>query len=55
MNHGAKKFWTWVVIAFVLFFVLGQPREAADIAQSGVGLLRDAGEAGIEFMRSLAN
>lgn len=53
VNANTKRIVTWVVVAFVLFFVLGQPNTAADIVRSALGLLQDAAEAAIAFMQSL--
>jgi hypothetical protein len=54
VNANTKKIVTWLIVAFVLFFVLGQPRQAADIVHSGVDVLHQAAEAAITFMQSLA-
>lgn len=53
LSANAKKYVTWIIIAFVLFFVLGQPDEAARIVRSGVGLLEDAAQSILTFMQSL--
>jgi hypothetical protein len=53
VNANTKKIVTWVIVAFVLFFVLGQPQQAAGIVQGALGLLQDAAEAAITFMQTL--
>ncbi len=53
VSANMKKYVTWIIIAFVLFFVLGQPQQAAGIVRSGVDLLENAAEAAITFMQSL--
>lgn len=53
VSGNAKKVLTWVAIALVLFFVLGQPQQAAEIVRSGVGLLEEGANRAITFMQSL--
>lgn len=53
VSANMKKYVTWIIIAFVLFFVLGQPQQAAGIVQGGVGMLEDAARSAITFMESL--
>ena len=53
MSANTKKYVTWIIIAFVLFFVLGQPEQAAGIVRGGVGMLEDAAQSAITFMQSL--
>ena len=53
MSANAKKYLTWIIIAFVLFFVLGQPEQAAGIVLGALRMLQDAAEAAITFMKTL--
>lgn len=53
VSANAKKYVTWIIIAFVLFFVLGQPEQAASIVRGAVGMLEDAAQSAIAFMESL--
>jgi len=53
VSANTKKYVTWIIIAFVLFFVLGQPNEAAAIVHGGLRLLHQAAEAAITFMKAV--
>ncbi|HEX2298498.1 MAG TPA: hypothetical protein VHH34_08285 [Pseudonocardiaceae bacterium] len=53
MSANTKKYVTWIIIAFVLFFVLGQPEQAAGIVRSGIDGLESAAQSAITFMQSL--
>ncbi|HEU0089780.1 MAG TPA: hypothetical protein VFQ77_19390 [Pseudonocardiaceae bacterium] len=53
VSANAKKYLSWIIIAFVLFFVLGQPEQAAGIVHGALRMLQDAAEAAITFMKTL--
>lgn len=53
VSANTKKYVTWIIIAFVLFFVLGQPEQAAGIVRSGIDGLESAAQSAITFMQSL--
>ncbi len=53
VNANTKKYVTWIIVAFVLFFVLGQPTQAAQIVHGALALLQQAAEAAITFMKTL--
>lgn len=53
VNANVKKVLTWLVVAFVLWFLFTQPTQSADLVQGVVGLLQQAAEAVITFFRSL--
>ncbi|MGH3795801.1 MAG: hypothetical protein ACRDSP_13030 [Pseudonocardiaceae bacterium] len=53
MSANTKKYVTWIVVAFVLFFVFGQPQQAADIVHGALHLLQQAAEAIIMFMKAV--
>ncbi|MGH4014116.1 MAG: hypothetical protein ACRDSL_09355 [Pseudonocardiaceae bacterium] len=53
MSAKTKKYLTWIIIAFVLFFIISQPNQAADFVRDGVGMLQDAGRRAMAFMDSL--
>ena len=53
MAGNTKKYVTWIVVAFVLFFVFGQPTQAAGIVHGALHLLQQAAEAAITFMKAV--
>ncbi|MCA1671871.1 MAG: hypothetical protein LC799_06585 [Actinobacteria bacterium] len=53
VSANMKKYLSWIIIAFVLFFVLGRPEEAAGIVRGGVDMLENAAQSAITFMQSL--
>lgn len=53
VSGNAKKYVTWIVVAFVLFFVFGQPTQAAEIVHGALHLLQQAAEAAITFMKAV--
>lgn len=49
---GRSWLW-WMVFVFILFFVLGNPEQAASIVRQGVSLLMTAGEAAVTFLQGV--
>lgn len=50
---NAKKVIVLVVVAFVLFYLITQPVESANLVQSILGWLRDAADAIVTFLKQL--
>ncbi|SDG69489.1 hypothetical protein [Klenkia brasiliensis] len=48
-----KKLLTWLVVAFVLFYVIRQPQSSADIVKSAGTALGDAASSLATFVGSL--
>ena len=48
-----KKVLTWLVVAFVLFYVIQQPQSSADIVKSAGTALGDAASSLASFVGSL--
>lgn len=53
MSANAKKAITWIVVAFVLWFLFTQPTQSAELVRGGVGLLQQAAESVMTFFQSL--
>jgi hypothetical protein len=51
---NVKKVLTWVGIAFVVFFVLSQPRDAGGVVKQGFGAIESIGNQLASFVKSLA-
>jgi hypothetical protein len=50
---NAKKAFTWLGIAFVIFFVLSSPRDAGNVVHAGLDGIKSAGDQLATFVRSL--
>lgn len=50
---NAKRIIVLLVVAFVLFFLISQPQESANVVDSVLGALRDGADSIITFVRSL--
>ena len=50
---NAKKLIVLVVVAFVLFFLITQPQESADVVDSILTWLKDGAESIITFVKTL--
>lgn len=48
-----KKNLRYVAIAFVIFYLLSQPRNAADVVNNAFSALGDAGDSLAQFVNSL--
>ncbi|MCW2582412.1 MAG: uncharacterized protein JWQ53_1202 [Klenkia sp.] len=48
-----KKVLTWLVVAFVLFYVIQQPEDSADIVRNAGTALGDAASSLASFVGSL--
>jgi preprotein translocase subunit YajC len=48
-----KKLIVLVVVAFVLFFLITQPQESADVVDNVLTWLKDGAESIITFVRTL--
>lgn len=48
-----KKFLLIVLVALILFFLIAQPTQAANLVQSILGGLKDAAEAVLTFIGNL--
>ena len=48
-----KRIITWAIVIFVAFYLLTQPRGAANAISSLLNLLRDAGNSLATFVNSL--
>ncbi|WP_189054698.1 hypothetical protein [Longimycelium tulufanense] len=48
-----KKILTWAGIALLLFFLITQPTQSADLVNNILSTLKEAAEALITFVRSL--
>jgi hypothetical protein len=49
-----RKVLTWLVIAFVVYFVLKEPTRAGDIVQNTAAALNHAGKQVLSFFNSIA-
>ena len=48
-----KKILTWLVVAFVVFYVIQAPEDSAALVRSAGDALGDAAQSLAEFVRSL--
>lgn len=53
VSPGAKKLLGVVVVVFLLFFVISQPTESANIVRDLLNMLQEGAEALITFLQSL--
>lgn len=53
LSANAKKVLTWLVVAFVAFYLFTQPQASADFVRGVLGLLQDGAEAVGMFFSSL--
>lgn len=53
MSANVKRILTWVVVAFLAFFLFTQPIQSAELVRGGIGLLGQAAEAVVTFFQSL--
>lgn len=53
MTDGTKKVVTWLVIAFVAFYLITNPEEAAGAVRGAGGLIGDGFEALIRFFTTV--
>ncbi len=48
-----KKYFTWALIAFVIFYLLNSPSGAAHVVHNALGSLVDAGNSLSRFVNAL--
>jgi hypothetical protein len=48
-----KRYGKYVAIAFVLFYLLSQPANAANVVNSAFSMLADAGDSLAQFVNTL--
>lgn len=53
MSANVKKFLTWIIVAFLAFYLFTQPEQSAGLVRGGVGLLQQAAESVVRFFESL--
>jgi hypothetical protein len=53
VTPGTKKVVTWLVIAFVAFYLVTNPEEAGGAVRGAGGLIADGFEALIEFFNTV--
>jgi preprotein translocase subunit YajC len=53
LGPGAKKLVVALVVIFVLFFVISQPQQSADLVKNILGMLQSGAESLVTFLRSL--
>lgn len=53
MNANLKKILTITGVVLVVYFVVSQPGQAAQVVQNGVGLLQQWADAVVTFVQSL--
>ncbi len=54
VKPNTKKYLTWIAIALVAFWILGDPEQAASTVEAGLGKLQDLAEGFITFLQALA-
>lgn len=54
MSANVKKYLTWLIVAFIAFYLFTQPTQSAGVVRGGVGLLEQAADSVVTFFDSLA-